>query len=371
MLDLFFEFIRVAIGTGEKLSTIPTSDQWRKMYALSVKQTIIGVCFNGIDVLVKNHSEQVVNLPRDIKMRWLGLSASIQHKNELLNHRCSQLSALLLADGIRSCILKGQGVAMLYKKELQLLRQSGDIDIWLDASRESIIEYVMKHAPTADFDQKHIQFHIFDDVDVEMHWVPVKRNSPKFDIFLGGYFESQKQRQFSDKVEVNYPTVDFQLVHQLLHVYGHYLYEGVGLRQLMDLYFAQIACVKKMPEKIDAVLALFKRLRILKFVAGTQWVLREVYANKADVPDWLIYEPDENEGKKLMSEIVLGGNFGQFDSRNIVDNESFAHRFWRRWGRKWRMWRYDFVGTLIMPIKRLKLELWMRVVRKKYNVEKK
>ena len=69
MLDLFFEFIRVAIGTGEKLSTIPTSDQWRKMYALSVKQTIIGVCFNGIDVLVKNHSEQVVNLRKRSLLR--------------------------------------------------------------------------------------------------------------------------------------------------------------------------------------------------------------------------------------------------------------------------------------------------------------
>lgn len=81
----------------------------------------------------------------------------------------------------------------------------------------------------------------------------------------------------------------------------------------------------------------------------------------------LICEPDENEGRRLLAEIVSGGNLGQFDARNRVENESFMHRFWRRWSRKWRMWRYDLIGTL-MPAERLKLEFWMRAVRRRYNV---
>ena len=38
------------------------------------------------------------------------------------------------------------------------------------------------------------------------------------------------------------------------------------------------------------------------------------------------------------------------------------------WGRKFRMFRFDPLGTLLMPLSRLKLELWMRRVRMKYNV---
>lgn len=62
-------------------------------------------------------------------------------------------------------------------------------------------------------------------------------------------------------------------MHQLLHVYSHYVYEGVGLRQVMDLFFAQKACAQGR----DKVLGLFKSLGLMRFVAATQWVLSEVF----------------------------------------------------------------------------------------------
>lgn len=364
----FLELIRVSIGSADSFSFIPTKEDWKTFYSLSKKHTILGICFNGIDKLFREYPEQVVNLPMQLKMLWIGAADGIRQRNELLNYRCTQLSEKLLADGFRSCILKGQGVAALYGEELQYLRQSGDIDIWVDGGREAVIDYVMGIVPTRDFDQKHIQFHIFDDVDVEAHWIPVNRCSFKFDRLLGQYFDFQRERQFSDGSAANYPTADFQLVHQLLHVYGHYVYEGVGIRQIMDLYFSQVFCVKFEPEKVKEVLDLFSRMSLMRFVAAAQWVMYELFANKTDASDWLICEPDENEGRRLLAEIVSGGNFGQFDARNRVKNESFMHRFWRRWSRKWRMWRYDLIGTLLMPAERLKLEFWMRAVRRRYNI---
>ena len=32
-------------------------------------------------------------------------------------------------------------------------------------------------------------------------------------------------------------TIEFNLVHQFVHIYHHFITEGVGLRQLMDYYF--------------------------------------------------------------------------------------------------------------------------------------
>ena len=274
------------------------------------------------------------------------------------------------------CILKGQSIEELYNLNLDLnlnegnnlgfYRQSGNIDVWVDGSREKAIDYVMGIAPTREFDEQHIHIHVFDDVDVELHWIPVKRNSPKFDRILGEYFSKVSCRQFTNRSgEFCYPTIDFQLVHQLLHVYAHYVYEGVGLRQMMDLYFAQVALMKLASEKRSEILDMFDRLGLMKFVAGTQYVLYVVFGLETDT---LLCTPDLKEGQLLLREIEIGGNFGQYDKRNNVKEESFVHRALRRVERRWRMVRVDPLGTIIMPFSRLSLEIWMRRIRRKYGV---
>ncbi len=373
--NLFFELIQVTICRRDSLSRVPSTAEWSMLYGLAVKQAVAGVCFCGVQRLPK---EQLVEMTVQLKMQWFALAESVKQRNELMNSRCVEVQRMLDEKGMKCCILKGQGVAELYeirneelgvKNEagLRLYRQSGDIDVWVDASREWAIDYVMKTVPTREFDQKHIHFHVFDDVEVEVHWTPVKRDSPNFDRILGEYFKKESSRQFANRSgEECYPTVDFQLVHQLLHVYGHYVYEGVGIRQMMDLYFAQVAVMKRMPAKIEDVLGLFRRLGLMKFVAGTQLIVHEVFGLGEDA---LLCAPDIKEGLLLLREIEIGGNFGQYDKRNNVKDESFVHKALRRFERRWRMVRFDPLGTIIMPFSRLRLEIGMRRVRRKYGVK--
>ena len=285
MQDYFFELIQVAIGRRGALSHVPSAEEWSALYGLSVKQAVAGVCFCGVQRLAV---EQRSCLPALLKMQWLKLATQIQARNELMNRKCVELQRILAEEGMNSCILKGQGVAMLYcdssfkdenngdntGRSLGLFRQSGDIDVWVDKVRDEVIDFVMHNAPTREFDEKHIHFHVFEDVDVEMHWIPVNRESPRFNRILGEYFRKESSRQFANSSgKVCYPTVDFQLVHQLLHAYAHYVYEGVGLRQMMDLYFAQVAFLERMPQNMEEVLGLFRRLGLMTFVGGTQYVL--------------------------------------------------------------------------------------------------
>lgn len=371
---LFFELIQVAICRMDSLSRVPSADEWRSLYDMSVKQAVVGVCFCGVQRLPK---EQLVEMPVRLKLQWFALASQIKARNELLNHRCVEVQRMLTEKGMKSCILKGQGVAKLYKirneelgvrngVNLGLYRQSGDIDVWVDKVRDDVIDFVMQNVPTREFDQKHIHFHVFEDVDVEMHWIPVNRESPRFNRILGEYFRKESSRQFANSSgKVCYPTVDFQLVHQLLHAYAHYVYEGVGLRQMMDLYFAQVAFLERMPQNMEEVLGLFRRLGLMKFVAGTQYIVHEVFGLSEDA---LLCAPDTKEGQLLLREIEIGGNFGQYDKRNNVKEESFVHRALRRFERRWRMVRFDPLGTIIMPFSRLSLEIWMRCVRRKYSV---
>ena len=324
----------------------------------------------------------------------MGTAAQINMKNEQVNRQCVELQKRLEAEGFRSSILKGQGIAALYRLHendnenenccqdgplhpkpstinLSGFRQSGDIDVWIDASKEKVIDYVMGLVPTKEFDQKHIHYHCFEDTEVEVHWSPSMWENPRHNRILHAYFDCERERQFAYRSNgLCVPTSDFQVVHQLLHVYRHYVYEGVGLRQMMDLYFAQLAyaaCSEGSVEraKYGEVLGLFRRLGLLRFVAATQWVLQEVFGIPEGV---LLCAPDAKEGQKLLDEIMIGGNFGHHDERNHVSGESLVRRFLRRWGRKFRMFRFDPLGTLLMPLSRLKLELWMRRVRRMYNV---
>lgn len=373
---LFSELIQVSIGKRDCLSRTPTAEEWHSLFNAAMKQAVAGVCFYGVNRI--NAPEQLAHLPLPLKMKWLTIALQIRQQNQIINSRSIELQNMLATAGFRSVILKGQGVAALYRapreevstmKELSLYRQSGDIDAWVDATREEVIRYAVSIKPTREFDQKHVHFDFFDDVPVELHWVPVYKWNPKWNRLLKNYFEQERDKQFEMKGEVpHFPTVDFQLTHQLLHVMGHFIGSGIGLRQMMDLYFAQMACIKLSPAKVTDVLKLFRKMGLMKFVAATQWVIREVFLGRESTAGLLLCEPDEQEGKMLLADIETGGNFGQHDTRNHVAGKTPVNRFWRKWSRELRLIRFDTLGAIAMPFMRLKLELWMRMERHKLNV---
>ena len=54
------------------------------------------------------------------------------------------------------------------------------------------------------------------------------------------------------------PTHSFNIVYQLYHLYHHYFYEGVGLRQVVDYYFV---LVKSKERRVKNSIALERELK--------------------------------------------------------------------------------------------------------------
>lgn len=366
--NLFYQLIRVAIGTQEGLSRLPSEHEWGKLYIMAEKQSLIGVCFAALRLLGADADGGFsrIGMSKMLYLTWMGMSVQIQKRNEIVDQQCADLQEKIFADGFKSCLLKGQSVAQLYNDHLCQLRQSGDIDLWVDAPRDKTVEYVMGIAPTRDVNFQHIHFNVLEDTAVELHMMPVSRYNPRRNRLLKKYFDSEVDRQCANRKmigchEMSVPTVDFQLVHQLLHVYSHYVYEGVGMRQVMDLFFAQKAC----DEGIDKVLTLFKKLGLMRFVAGTQWVLREVF----QMPnEQLLCDPDDKEGRQILSNVMEGGNFGHYSTKNRVKGESTMKRMWRHFRQSVRMIRFDLLGTVCAPWYRIRIELWRRRIGKRYGV---
>ena len=369
MDEFFFELIRVAIGTVDSLLHIPSNKEWKALYDMARKQSLVGVCFAALQRLGADADEGFarIGISEMMYLTWMGMTAKIQQKNQTVDEQCVALQKRLSADGLRSCILKGQGVASLYSEHLLGLRQSGDIDIWIDGGWEQVMNYVNARTPNREFDMKHTHYEAFEDTVVETHWRPSVSSDPLVNRKLTDYFEREKERQFSNKVklsdglEICAPTADFQLVHAMLHVYGHFLYEGVGMRQMMDLYFAQ----KAAQADDDHIEKTLKSLGMMRFVAATQYVMQEVFGMSKEE---MLCDPDIKCGKELLNEIMIGGNFGHHNEENKVKGETFAQRMKSHLKRRIRLIRFNPMGMLFAPFGKVRVLLWKRRVIKKYNL---
>ena len=94
-----------------------------------------------------------------------------------------------------------------------------------------------------------------------------------------------------------------------------------------------------------------------------QLILNFIYGNNEIS---LVQESDCIKRKSIIDdEIEAGGNFGRYNARNNMKDKTVIGRFWRKWT---RLMKYDFLGSIVMPFARLKLEFWIRAERHRLKV---
>jgi len=316
-MNLFFELLQVSIGSKDKLSSVPSATEWEELYTLAEKHAVIGVCFNGIQILYKYQSNQVSNLPIKLKMKWLGLTANIQIKNKLLNQRAKEVTEMFAEGGFHSVVLKGQGLARLYDD--CSLRQSGDIDLWVNGKREEVIAFMkQKGWEIGRSVVHHTDVEIFPDTSIEIHHYPSYTFSPIRWLRYKKWFRKHSTIQFQlmDKtVGFCYPSLEFNLVYVLLHIYRHVFHEGIGLRQLMDYYMVLQAANKSESERLkkqEKAMKILKWFGLGRFASAVMYVEQQVFGLKDNL---IICSPDIEAGQFLLSEIMRAGNFGKYDKR--------------------------------------------------------
>lgn len=102
-MSLFPELIQVALGAKASLSLSPTADEWGELYSLAKKQSLVDVCFAGVQKLQKQRQSP----PEMLYLKWMGMAAKIQQRNEVLNRQSREIFERIKADGYDACVLKG------------------------------------------------------------------------------------------------------------------------------------------------------------------------------------------------------------------------------------------------------------------------
>ena len=373
---IFFELLQVAVGTRDELSRMLSAKDWDELYEIAKKQSLVGVCFAGVRRLgfssYKNENHltpsNTSNLSELQYRTWMGMAARIQQRNEILNKQCVALQEQLFADGFRSCVLKGQSVASLYSEHLSELRQSGDIDVLIDAPRKEVINYVMKHCPEVNsLMSHHIEFPIWKDTMIEMHFLPAQLCNPFKQRKLELWYRSESERILEHRQilgngsEIVAPDAQFNLVYILLHIYKHLFAEGIGLRQLMDYYFVLRTSGAEDLHNVKVRKAL-KSLGLEKFVSAVMWVLAEVFGLPEEC---MISEPDRKEGEWLLGDIMRNGNMGHGREDWVKPNDNAWLRFRKMVAANVRLlWHYPS-ETLWFPFFKLWHYPWRKFMERK------
>ena len=238
-----FLFLNYCLGKKVDMSMVVAKIDWRQLYTFASRQALLGFCFDGIERLTKEFSEELKQNPmgRDLLMTWMGAAQQIRRQNMKVNAVAGKLYSKFREDGLRCCILKGQGNALMYPNPYS--RTPGDIDVWVNASREQITEYAKKHFKLGDdIRYQHIETSV-DGVPVELHFFPCTMNNPIYNARLQKWFKRNADLQCSNVVslpdgigEIAIPTTAFNVIYQLTHLYHHFFDEGIGMRQIIDYF---------------------------------------------------------------------------------------------------------------------------------------
>ena len=234
---IFFDFLRFCIGSVKEIPDSLKEADWKELYAIAKKQCLVGVLFDGI----KKLPAEYVGMKKELLLQWMAESQMLEKANVRLNDAAIQVSEWFRKKGFRTCILKGQGNALMYPNPYS--RTPGDIDIWVEGGDKRVISFVRSISPHEKACYHHIEFPSYKGVEVEVHYRPSFLLCFWHDRKLQKYYEREKEEQFSHRVmlgeqgEIAIPTAEFNLIFQLTHIFSHLMNEGIGLRQLVDYFY--------------------------------------------------------------------------------------------------------------------------------------
>ena len=327
---------------------------------------------DGLSTCILKGQGNCLNYPEELRNRrqcgdidvW-----TVPFENEecrLKNEECSE------ADG-------GVAIAVQTGKE--------DVEYVEYHGRKAVIEYVrMQHrlegsnvSPVIRY--HHIEAPKIDGTEVEVHFRPCYAHSPLRNWRMQRWFENHADVCMKNKTHMGFavPTASVNVVYQMCHLFSHYFDEGLGLRQLMDYYFTLRVWHNDVMECKDLqsqgmwseglgtpvmsaqeVMAVIRSFGMGKFAGAVMYVLQEVFENEEcrmkneecteaddggerklkrinrelkdnNFAPWMICEPNEKEGRRLLSEIMKGGNFGQYDERGkeFKNGGMMKHGLWK------------------------------------------
>lgn len=231
--NLFFELIQVALGVRPCLSRTPVETEWGELYKIAKKQSLVGVCFAGVQKLLTPKQEP----PEMLYLTWMGMAAKIQQKWEQHEVFIGRLAGFYEKQGIDMMLLKGYGLSLNYPEAK--LRNPGDVDVYLFGDWRKADDAVRKElgVEVRNDCEHHTKFEI-DGISVENHYdfvnTRIRRSSQKLEKVFKELAQDKTNVIDVRGQKVILPSDKLNAIFLLRHCAGHFASEGITMRNVLD-----------------------------------------------------------------------------------------------------------------------------------------
>lgn len=328
-LSSFFTLLRAGM-TAKPIPAdqLPDHIDWERVVALARKHTVLGIVIDAIQYLPAE-LRPAPALAARLQKFALGLIQA----NILTDRAVGHLVSFFDSHGIHGVLLKGQGIARLYREPH--MRQNGDIDFFVGAeqypkARDLVRRHLLRPDDRPEENTQHFGF-MLDGVPVELHRLATISYNPMVNPRLQRWITDQllhspRRRTLSiGGADVTVPSLEFDTVYIFYHAWRHYLTGGVGLRQLCDWAMILLTHGDRLDKARIAA-------DIRRFHMTRGWRLFACIAVKylGVPPETMpLYDPKyEKASRKVFEEIMAGGNFGRdLEVSPVFDTQGSGVRY--------------------------------------------
>ncbi len=241
----FLELLRVGLWGKTQSSAFKTDYcqvDFSEVYRIAKEQSVVGLIAGGIEHVEVADKTDVARciVPKESLLSFVGSALQIEQRNMAMNSFVEQLIGGFNQRGIRTLIVKGQGIAQCYEKPLW--RTCGDVDLLLDATNyqkaKKYLCNITQNVAEEITDRLHQGFTI-QGWEVELHGTLRCKQGCKIDRMID---EVQEDTLKNNRVriwkngtaEVQLPAPDNDVIFVFTHFLEHFWGSGIGLRQICD-----------------------------------------------------------------------------------------------------------------------------------------
>lgn len=321
----FFVLLKAGLWEqGVRLLSYSPVD-FNALYQLADKQSVVGLIAAGLENVedMRVTKQQVLSFMKKV--------ISLENRNAAMNSFIGRLVNRLREAGIKTLVVKGQGIAQCYERPQW--RAVGDVDLFLDSdnykSAKSLLIPLATSVEKEDVDRKHLGMSI-DSWTVELHGTLrgplLKRINAKIDEVQKDTFDNDRFRIWKDGETVVFlPSPDNDVIFIFTHILQHYFGTGVGLRQICDW----CRFLWTYHNDIDIPL-LRKRLTEMRLM--TEWQVFCAYSVQyLGAPEEVMPLFDSNKRwfrkARMVSSLIMDcGNFGHARDLSYYNTRSYLVR---------------------------------------------
>lgn len=291
---------------GYKFCMEVSQQEMEEVMQLAKEQTVFGLAFTAL-------ISADIPMEKRWKLQQIGRLNKIRTKNEIVNREMLGFFAQMDANQMDYVVMKGQTIATLYPHPE--VRTSGDVDFLVKEDYEEIrrkfescLGIVL--SPKSQY-IKEISFRQ-NGIVYELHTFLITFGSSR----NAKYWDSLIDRSWNEKCFVNVqgakvrvlPTTLYA-VYVFLHLFFHFLREGVGFRQFCD--WAVMLCHYSGEIDKDMVVKILSDLGMQKAYRAFGSVVVYAIGLPQDKFLFSLDDKDKKWGEKIIEDVMKGGNFGK------------------------------------------------------------